>query len=251
MKKLLIGIIACLLPVVLLGCTQVTKMNDGTSTPKLNEVQVSTNNESKTSSQAKSNIQLNQEIPNITSSQAEEIAQDTVSKAIRSVQGKWPEAKLDTVLCRTAMIHENNAFFAYNRGYDTDLQVEAFAIGNKDDYSKMQIIYVDAFGKVLKNNFFEAKITVDKAERIAFQAAKKAKEVVQYWKDANAEHMKTGLVLCTPNYVFSLEQSDKELKVEKVMYEVRFENTNEVSSFLFIYVNATTGDIVGYKYTSD
>jgi len=35
------------------------------------------------------------------------------------------------------------------------------------------------------------------------------------------------------------------------MYEVQFMDTNPGISFLLIYVNATTGDIVGGKYTSD
>ena len=240
LKKLTIGIIACLLSVLLLGCHQSTKTDDVTSKPNLSEANGVTPNES------------NSKPKSISESQALEIAKNTASTDLESVRKLWPEAKLDTVLCDIPLIHENNNFFMYNPGYSEEMRVEAIAIGNKDDYSKMKVIYVDAFGKVIKNDYFKANVTAKQAESIALTAAKEAKKNVATWSNAEIKYRQTRLMLCTPNYVFSMDEPDKEIKpVETVMYEVMFMDTNPGISSLLIYVNATTGDIVGGKYTSD
>ncbi|HEY8910739.1 MAG TPA: hypothetical protein VIM51_10745 [Desulfosporosinus sp.] len=250
MKKFTIGIIACLLPVFLLGCNQIPKTDDAASKPNVNDTHVVKPNESNSAAQAITPTP-GVGVKTISEGQVLEIAKNTAPD-LESIRQVWPEAKLDTVLCKIPLIHKNNTFFMYNPGYSDEMQVEAFAIGNKDDYSKMKIIYVDAFAKVIKNEYFAAKVTVKDAERIALEAAKKAKENVPYWKNAQIKYIRTSLMLCTPNYVFPMNDPNKKLEpVGTIMYEVCFMDTNAASSFLLIYVNATTGDIIGGKYTSD
>jgi hypothetical protein len=253
LKKFTIGIIACLLSVILLGSNQSTTPEKAISKPDSNEANVITPKESNSAAKAITPKDSNSGVgvKTISESQALEIAKNTAPD-LESVRQFWAEAKLDTVLCNIPLIHKNNTFFMYNPGYSDEMQVEAFAIGNKDDYSKMKIIYVDAFAKVIKNEYFAAKVTAKQAESSALAAAIKAKKNMPNWKKAQIKYMETRLLLCTPNYVFSMDEPFKDLKpVETVMYEVGFMDTNEASSFLLIYVNATTGDIIGGKYTSD
>lgn len=247
-KRSLIGIIACLLPVILLGCHQITATEDEASKHD-NIVSVIT----KSGSSSELNKKPNSDTKTFSDNQAEEIAKDTAFAELKSVQAKfWPQARLDTILQSTTMIYKDNAFYPWNYSYSKDSEVYAFAIGNQGDYSKMLIIYVDAFGKVIKNEYYKAKLTPKECEKIALEAAKKAKKTVSYWKDAQIEHRDTYLMLCTPNYVFSLDDFNNELKsIATVMYEVWFRDTNSTSSYLLIYVDATTGDVIGGKYTSD
>jgi hypothetical protein len=260
-RKFFIGFTACLLSLTLLGCQPSTKTDNAPSksdnnTPAVIESGVNSELSNKQKPNSEANNQANEpkkEATAFTDNQAEVIAMKTAAAVLKSVQAElWPEAKFDTILLSRPMIHKDNDFYPWNTGYSKDLEVEAFAIGNQGDYSKMQVIYVDAFGKVINNQFFEAKITAKVAEEIALEAAKKARETVPYWKDAKIEHRETSLALCTPNYVFSLDNFNKETKpVAAVMYEVCFRDSSATSSFLFIYVDAATGNILGAKYGSD
>jgi len=72
----------------------------------------------------------------------------------------------------------------------------------------------------------EAKITASDAERIAFEAAKKARNTVPYWKDAEIKNMKCHEAELTNdrlNYVASLDDYDKKLDPDVyLVYSVQF-----------------------------
>lgn len=121
------GIITYLLPVFLLGCNQIPKTDDATSKPNVNDTQVVTPNESNSAAQA---ITPGGGVKTISESQVLEIAKNTAPD-LESVRQVWPEAKLDTVLCKIPLIHKNNTFFMYNPGYSDELQVEAVSASQK------------------------------------------------------------------------------------------------------------------------
>ena len=100
------------------------------------------------------------------------------------------------------------------------------------------------------------------AEKIAFEAAKKAITTVPYWKDVKIKNIKcirTELTEYRPYYVYPLDNYPNEplpfgagqLDLKGLKYAVLFQDTGDVSSFLYIYVDPITGEVIGCKYTSD
>lgn len=193
--------------------------------------------------------------------EAMQIAKKEASAVLKTVQKEhWPEAKLDTVLFEAALVNTDNSFCNTGYPYDRESLIAGFAIGNENDNSKMLIIYVDAFGKVIKSKFYEVKITPEKAEKIALTAAKSAKKTVSFWgKDANIKRRDFQFILHTPYGVYAIDQLDKNrsdsyeghIDRDTPMYEVEFQDIDAASSFLTIYIDAATGEVIGGKYTSD
>jgi len=78
------------------------------------------------------------------------------------------------------------------------------------------------------------------------------------WKDASERYTQTNLLSHTPNYVYPINEIsiphylyEKQINLETPMYEVTFSDKNEICSFLLIYIDAKTGEIIGGKYTGE
>jgi hypothetical protein len=102
------------------------------------------------------------------------------------------------------------------------------------------------------------KITPENAQKIACLSAKEARKTVAYWKDASVSLTKTDLISHTPNYVYPINeisnphyQYEKQINLETPMYEVTFTDINQACSFLLIYINAKTGELIGGKYEGE
>ncbi|WP_019850287.1 hypothetical protein [Desulfitobacterium sp. PCE1] len=211
----------------------------------------------------------------ISKMEAEKIAYEAAVKAKVTVPG-W---KGEQIMRRgTSLITEiPDQLFSldnYNKKQKPDID-EMYSVMFQDigDKSSFLYVYLDAitgdvigecgYKPVENENYSKpdsgleslAKITAAKAEKIAFEAAKKAKNTIPYWQNAEPENIKcrsTELTNDNPTYVTALDDFENKLDLKGILkYNVWFQDVGDVSSFLCIYVDAVTGEPIGCKYISD
>jgi len=255
LKEFLIGITICFLSIALLGCQPEIKADKEKPKPI---TPVITENDANSEANNKQDIEAGK----ITAAQAEKTAFEAVKKAKNTVPDlKGVEMRYRSTEFRRTIPTNVFSLDDYSKRLEpkvNDVYLALFEDSNNS--SNLLYIYIDAITGNIIGCYFKypkERITETQAEKIAFEAAKKAKNTASYWSSVelkNIKHLGTDFRSVNDNfYVHSLDDYEKSLSpyVDQGVYLVLFQDMDHVSSFLYIYVDAIKGEAIGCKYTSD